>query len=822
MFCIIYIFLKKFESLKEELFLYTFGILLSNKVSIKKMKKKIISFYTVIILACFTTNAQDVNFIWAKNFGGTTIDQSNSIALDPLGNIYTTGTFTGIVDFDPGTGVYNLTSIGAEDIFVSKVDNLGNFIWAKQMGGTGTDRSSSIALDINGNVYTTGSFYSTADFDPNVGVYNLISAGYNDIFICKLNGSGDFVWAKGIGDYVSDYGNDITVDSIGNTYTAGQFISPTAIDFDPGPGVYNLSGGGAFTLKLDSLGNFVWANSYSNTYSNSIALDANNNVHTTGSYYAGPVDFDPGSTIFNLPGGGVFVSAVNTAGSFLWAKQVADGNAEAFDISIDNAGNIYTTGHYGGTVDFGPGANTYTATLGGGWDIFISKLDSSGTFLWAKSIGGTSTMDESRSIITDVDESIYIIGTYAETADFDPGSGVYNLVAPPGEVNIHVSKFDKFGNFTWAKSIGGTSGYGTFGSAIVIDNLGHIYTTGFFGNTVDFNPLGSVYNLTSTGFNDAYILKLCQIPAQPVIISGIIGLCPGTSETYSIEPVAFATSYTWTLPSGWTGSSTSNSITATANTIGGNITVTATNACGTSTAQTLSVAAALVMTVNSETICEGDTANLISTGATTYSWSSGANAVGIDSAIASPSTTTSYTVTGTTASCIDSVTAIVTVNPIPPTPTILQTGLLLTSSSSTGNQWYYNGTLISGETNQTYNVYLNGTYTVDVTISGCTSEISSAVVISDVGMDEILDSNNFYIYPNPNEGNFNISFYSSIKSDYTIELFNALGQSVYKEKLIDFTAVYNKNLTIAEYGKGIYTISLKNSKNQTIRKIIVF
>lgn len=108
--------------------------------------------------------------------------------------------------FDPGAGVFNLTSVdnpstanNQNDIFISKVDADGNFVWAKQLGGIDLKDATAVGVDAAGNVYTTGFFYGTVDFDPGVGVSNLTSIGYSDIFISKLDASGNFVWAKQMG-----------------------------------------------------------------------------------------------------------------------------------------------------------------------------------------------------------------------------------------------------------------------------------------------------------------------------------------------------------------------------------------------------------------------------------------------------------------------------------------------------------------------------------------------------------------------------------------------------------------------------------------------
>ncbi|MGC6468655.1 MAG: SBBP repeat-containing protein, partial [Chitinophagales bacterium] len=212
----------------------------------------------LLIAICLSTfsYAQQANFEWAKSFGGTFDDQGYSIALDASGNVYTTGWFAGTVDFDPGAGTNNLTAQGSADVFVQKLDPLGNLIWAKSFGGTSADQGYSIALDASGNVYTTGRFRGTVDFDPGAGLATLTSAGSDDVFIQKLDPLGNLIWAKSFGGTSADYGYSIAVDASGNVYTTGYFQG--TVDFDPGAGTNNLTAQGnrdVFIQKLDPLGN---------------------------------------------------------------------------------------------------------------------------------------------------------------------------------------------------------------------------------------------------------------------------------------------------------------------------------------------------------------------------------------------------------------------------------------------------------------------------------------------------------------------------------------------------------------------------------------
>ena len=246
---------------------------------------------------------------WAGRFGGSSPDHSLDIIVDAAGNVYTTGYFSGTADFDPGPGTANLTSAGGLDIFVSKLDSDGNYVWAKSMGGVSLshDVGMGIAVDSAGNVYTTGYFSSTADFDPGPGTANLTSAGGLDIFVSKLDSDGNYVWAKSIGGASTDIGYGIAVDGAGNVYTSGYFESTA--DFDPGPGTTDLTSAGGkdiFVSKLEGSGNYVWAKSMGGTsddYGYGIAVDGAGNVYTTG-HFNGTVDFDPGPGTVNLTSAG--------------------------------------------------------------------------------------------------------------------------------------------------------------------------------------------------------------------------------------------------------------------------------------------------------------------------------------------------------------------------------------------------------------------------------------------------------------------------------------------------------------------------------------
>lgn len=485
----------------------------------------------LLIILFFTTqlaSSQSQGLKWVKKIGGAFYDKGNAIAIDPSGNIYTIGSFQGTVDFDPGPGTFNLTTghedlrapLGYGGIFISKLDAFGNFVWAKKLGDSSyyygfTEYA--IALDKSGNIYTTGTFRGTNDFDPGIGVYNLTSDGLPNIFVSKLDTAGNFVWAKKIGGRGHDDRNSIAVDVYGNLYTTGYFEK--TVDFDPGAGTFNLTAFEAdlFILKLDASGNFVWAKNIGGfdldnrgtVLGNSIALDSSGDLYCLGSF-TGLTDFDPDTAQnSNLTSNGewdIFLLKMKSSGDFVWAKKIGGyTNDWGKSICIDALGYICVAGEFGRTVDFDPGVGIFNLTAEAENAVFISKLNSSGNFVWAKKLDGNH-WEKVHSITGDASGNVYSIGQFNKTVDFDPGTGIFNLTATGGD--IYISKLNVRGEFVWAKRIG--SGDQNDGNSILLDGFGNIYTTGYFTGTADFGMGSGIFNITSDGSADAFICKIRQ------------------------------------------------------------------------------------------------------------------------------------------------------------------------------------------------------------------------------------------------------------------------------------------------------------------------
>ena len=538
------------------------------------------------LFAVSVSNAQLPGLQWAKSLGDGSTQQtvfSNSIAVDASGNVYTIGKLkNGTADLDPGPGTFNLTFNVAGGTFISKLDAAGNFVWAVKFGdGTSTTNYPlAIAVDGAGNVYSTGSFLGTGDFDPGAGVFNLTSAGMEDIFVSKLDASGNFAWAKRIGASQSDAGTSIAVDAAGVVYATGWYTGPAApVDFDPGPGTFNLppNGGsfathlGAYVLKLDTNGNLVWADQlgagFGDATGNQIALDASDNVYTTGVFNDLSADFDPGPGTFTLgdatPYYKTFVSKLNASGNFVWAKgfygPVSFTNPIPHGIEVDGSGNVFTAGYFTGTVDFDPGAATYNLSPADGFrDAYISKLDAAGNFVWAVRFGKTSSDDKVNSIALDVSGNVYHIGEYSGTVDFDPGNGVFNLTSRISSIDTYISKLDAAGNFVWAYDVAKTSDpSGANQHSIAADNSGNLYATGLYFGTTDFDPGAGIFNVTPSGGRSLFVIKLGAPTAPSIAITtqpASVAVCNGVNASFTTAATGTTNiTYQWQFSSTLTG-----------------------------------------------------------------------------------------------------------------------------------------------------------------------------------------------------------------------------------------------------------------------------
>lgn len=392
------------------------------------------------------------NFLWARSFGGVAQDEASSITLDSFGNIYLTGFFNGIVDFDPGTNSLLYASLGGKDVYVLKLDANGNFLWANQLGANGDDLGNAVSIDASGDLIVAGSFQSLVDFDPSGLVDTLTSSGQSDIFVAKYHPNGNYVWAKKMGGSSDDLVTSMCIDAGSNIFTCGNFSGMA--DFDPSPFSYTLnsSNNDAFVAKLSAQGNFYWAKQIKNAGTssgliNSVDTDMSGNLYAGGTF-KGTCDFNPTTTSFTLSSAGssddIFILKLDPFGSFTWVKQIGSSASEtANGIDVDATGNIYAIGSFLGNVDFDPSSSNHllNSTSISKTDAYMLKLNSTGIFVWAVAIG-SSENDVGNKIKVDAQGNVHSMGIFQSNADVDPSAGILYITSN-GAYDVFIHKMNQ-------------------------------------------------------------------------------------------------------------------------------------------------------------------------------------------------------------------------------------------------------------------------------------------------------------------------------------------------------------------------------------------
>ena len=483
---------------------------------------------TLFLFLLISTFSFAQQFEWADQFGGTDYEAANKLAKDGAGNIYTVGTFNSSGDFDPSAGTSTLTSAGAQDIFLVKLKTDGSFSWAKRFGGSLQDFGDAIATTETAKIYIAGKFRGTADFDPSLVNFPLISNGQDDAYICKMDSAGNFVWAVQAGGTGVDYIESVTTDTAENVYAIGYFSG--TVDFDPSGSSYPLTssgGGDMFIWKLDATGNLIWAKRIGGTsgeLGQDLALDSSGNLYATGSFY-GTVDFDPGPTTASLSASGfnddIFILKLDSSGVFSWAKKMGgSGNDVGNAIAIDANGNPCVAGNFNAVGDFDPNAGTFTLTPNGtNGDIFVIKLTAAGTLSWAKNASGPM-LEQPYDLAIHPTGDIYLTGLFDGTVDFDPGVYTFALTSA-GVGDIFILQLTDSGTFVWAGRIGDTQN--DQGTGIIALN-GRLVISGGFTQLADFDPGIGTFNINSFGNTmDGFIVKLCASYNENIFATVCVG-----------------------------------------------------------------------------------------------------------------------------------------------------------------------------------------------------------------------------------------------------------------------------------------------------------
>jgi hypothetical protein len=329
------------------------------------------------------------NFVWARNFGS---DQSigmhtAALATDPAGNIYLTGNLNAsfdpnaTFDLDPGNGVFALNP-GSGCCFILQLDVQGNFSWANKFGEN-TTQISSIAAGNNGNLYLTGDFRETIDIDPGTGEFLLSAGAYTEVFVVRLDASGQLIWGQSFGTASNDFAYQISLDATHAVYVTGIFAGKLLSE----PGGERL----AYIRKFDPEGNPAWMKRLSASFQHNFPGTGFHPMHvdpTTGQVYlAGSFsstgDFNPGAGEFTLmpthpnwPNS--LLIQLDAAGEFV-SVQSLEPLVPLLAIDGGSDGQLCVLSAFSGVIDVDQGPGVYALDAGDVPDVAVLKLSTATT-----------------------------------------------------------------------------------------------------------------------------------------------------------------------------------------------------------------------------------------------------------------------------------------------------------------------------------------------------------------------------------------------------------------------------------------------------------
>lgn len=445
------------------------------------MKKYII----LLVLIIYTLAAFSQNWQWAKHIGSASFYGERAKVISDGTNVYVVGSYGGIM-YLPNDTLY---CMGNNDIFIIKYDASGNELWSKTLGGINTNmldyESASGTYDpVNNCIYLAGNFIGTANFGSTILTSTYDSS---DIFVARMDLSGNFIWAKKAGSNRIDK-TYIFAQPDGNVLLSGK-VADTAY-FDT---VQVLPGG--FFARYDAAGNVLWAKHKMNgpeKYQTSIVFIDNDFI------IAGTADSATGTTIIDTASFTVngtydgFLARFDSAANLIWLKIFGgSGNGGLNCISVDANKNIFGSGSIRDTVIYGTDTLNSIAN-----DFLITKLDENGNLIWNRT-GNSSANAGASCIISGADGKCYISGAFQGNTTF----GTFNINANSNQ-DMYITRYDDNGNCLGIRHFGEASG-----NSVAVDNAGQVYCLGNFKNAVN---IGNT-NFTSFDNQDIYLAKIDEI-----------------------------------------------------------------------------------------------------------------------------------------------------------------------------------------------------------------------------------------------------------------------------------------------------------------------
>jgi hypothetical protein len=457
-------------------------------------------------------NASGTAVVYSTYLGGGSDDAGSGITVDGSGNAYITGD-TLSFDFPTTPGAFDTLFNGGgyyNDVFVAKLNSSGTVVvYSTFLGGGSSDYGNGIAIDGSGNAYITG-YTGSDDFPTTPGASDTIYNGNSDVFVTKLNPGGTaVVYSTYLGGGSGDYGYGIAIDSSRNAYITGVTAS---INFPITAGTWDTSLNGdndSFVTKLNPSGSAMEYSTYlggnDEDAGNNIAVDASGNAYLIG--YTNSNDFPTTAGAFDTSfhgSDGGYVTKLNPSGTGLVYSTYFGGSGWDYvrGIAVDISGNAYLTG-ITASSDFPTTIDAWDTGSNGGEDVFVSKLNPSGTALVYSTYLGGSGIEYGYGIAVDAADNVYLTG-YTNSGNFPTTAGSLDT-SYNGNYDVFVTKLSLSPSLVYSTFLGGNSR--DYGNSIAVDNSGNVYITGQTGS-YDFPTTAGVFDTSFDWDDDIYVTKL--------------------------------------------------------------------------------------------------------------------------------------------------------------------------------------------------------------------------------------------------------------------------------------------------------------------------
>ena len=499
---------------------------------------------------------------WVNDFSMSGIDSSfylSDHSVDVNGNYIIIGEFSGGIDFDlgPDEAIFSTSSLNEKDFFVTKYNNVGEYMWCftiKNQNG----KTRFVEVDDDGNIYITGTFRSTIDFDPSTNTNEISPLAQSDVFIAKYNSNGEFVWVKGIpctGNTVVDH---LELNNVQETfYITGYFWE--TIDFDPGIGTDEYTAQSSdnydtYIAKYDFSGNYEWAHQIvkggiGSGYYPKLAVDeVTDDVYLTG-HFVDTVQFDNDSIAPETIAYGtsndnnrdVFIIKYNSQGGFQWVNRLyGDENQEVRGFEFSN-GSLFCAGGAVEEVYFSNSSsniniasNIYAANP------ILIKIDSDGNLTSSVEIKGVDGWGSAIDLSLINDSTLYTVGVFRRTMDFSTDFGTYQVFADSSDGRIYIAKYDEDLNVQNVNVLKGTgSTHHAFGIAST-DGSNSFSIVGNFLTSINLSTSQSNdYVLENQGERKWFLAKYKESSltlSEESFYEGEINLYPNpTSEVHTLK-----------------------------------------------------------------------------------------------------------------------------------------------------------------------------------------------------------------------------------------------------------------------------------------------